>query len=79
MAEEPSLREYFERVAGENARLAIAHFGELRLAVNAIMTLDGFFGILHTRLHNIHARLARLRVGLDRLFRLVDHCSPAGN
>jgi hypothetical protein len=26
-----------------------------------------------------HARLARLLVGLDRLFRLADHCSPAGN
>ena len=26
-----------------------------------------------------HARLARLLVGLDRLFRLADHCSPAAN
>jgi hypothetical protein len=26
-----------------------------------------------------HGRLARLLIGLDRLFRLADHCSPASN
>ena len=32
----------------ENARLAIASPGNLRLAINAIMALDGFFGTVHT-------------------------------
>jgi hypothetical protein len=50
--DELSLREYFHQIAGENAKQAIAQFGDLRLAINAIMTLDGFFGRLHTELHN---------------------------
>jgi hypothetical protein len=33
--DEPSLREYFDQVAGENAKQAIAQFGDLRLAINA--------------------------------------------
>jgi hypothetical protein len=45
-----SLREYFDQVAGENAKQAIAQPGDLRLAINAIMTLDGFFGSAHVRL-----------------------------
>jgi hypothetical protein len=50
--DEPSLREHFDQIAGENAKQAIAQFDDLRLAINAIMTLDGFFGTLHTKLHN---------------------------
>jgi len=52
LPDEPSLREYFDQIAGENAKQAIARFGDLRLAINAIMTLDGFFGTLHAKLHN---------------------------
>jgi hypothetical protein len=40
--DEPSLREYFDQIAGEDAKQAIAQFDDLRLAINAIMTLDGF-------------------------------------
>jgi hypothetical protein len=40
-------------VAAVNARLAIASPGDLRLAVNAIMTLDAFFGILHAALFKL--------------------------
>jgi hypothetical protein len=36
--------EYFSQVAAENARTAVERPGDLRLAINAIMTLDGFFG-----------------------------------
>jgi hypothetical protein len=45
-----SLRKYFEQVAGENAQQAIGRPGDLTLAINAIMTLDGFFGSVHARL-----------------------------
>jgi hypothetical protein len=45
------LAKHFEEVASENARLAIASPGDLRLAINAIMTFDGFFGSLHAVLH----------------------------
>jgi hypothetical protein len=31
--DEPSLREYFDQVAGENAKQAIVEFGDLRLVV----------------------------------------------
>jgi ParB-like nuclease domain len=51
VSDEPSLRGHFDHVAGENAKQAIAQPGDLRLATNAIMTLDGFFGTLHTKLH----------------------------
>jgi hypothetical protein len=44
------LAKYFEEVASKNAKLAIASPGDLRLAINAIMSLDGFFGSLHARL-----------------------------
>ena len=44
-------QEYFNQVAAENARAAIDHPGDLRLAINAIMTLDGFFGTLHVELY----------------------------
>jgi hypothetical protein len=48
--EEPmNLQEYFE-VAHENAKQAIAKPSDLRLAINAILTLDGFFGTLHAEL-----------------------------
>jgi hypothetical protein len=52
-------REYFDQVANLNALDAAAHPGDLRLAINAIMTLDGFFGMLH-------AVLYRTRVILER-------------
>jgi hypothetical protein len=42
---------YFEPVAAENARLAIASSGDLRRAISAILTLDGFFGTLHAELY----------------------------
>jgi hypothetical protein len=45
------LCEYLEQVAAENARIAIANPGDLRSAINAVMTLDGFFGTLHSELH----------------------------
>jgi hypothetical protein len=38
---------FFDEVAEPNARLAIHDRGDLRLAVNAIMTLDALFGVLH--------------------------------
>jgi hypothetical protein len=44
------LSEYFEEVAAKNAKCAIEHPGDRRLAINAIMTLDGFFGTLHGKL-----------------------------
>jgi hypothetical protein len=44
-------RQFFDSVADENARLAIAARHDLRLAINAIMTLDAFFGILHAALY----------------------------
>ena len=44
-------REFFDNIAEENARLAIAARHDLRLAINAIMTIDAFFGILHATLY----------------------------
>lgn len=44
------LSEYFEEVAAANAKVAIANPGDRRLAINAIMTLDAFFGALHSEL-----------------------------
>jgi hypothetical protein len=41
-----SLQEYFHQVAGENAKQAIDEPGDLRLAINAILTLDAFFSAL---------------------------------
>lgn len=46
-------KEFFEQVAEMNASLAGESPGDLRLAINAIMTLDAFFGILHASLHAI--------------------------
>jgi hypothetical protein len=43
-------QQFFDEVAEPNARLAAADRGDLRLAVNAIMTLDALFGILHATL-----------------------------
>src|SRR5258708_16028620 len=45
-------REFFDQIAAENARMAVARPGDVRLAVNAIMTLDGFFGVLHAALRD---------------------------
>jgi hypothetical protein len=47
-------RQFFDDIAEENAQLAIAARHDLRLAINAIMTLDAFFGILHATLHEKH-------------------------
>lgn len=44
--------EFFDSVAKVNAEQAVAEPGSLRLAVNAIMTLDAFFGILHEALYS---------------------------
>jgi hypothetical protein len=44
-------RQFFDSVAEENARLAIAARHDLRLAINAIVKLDAFFGILHAALY----------------------------
>jgi hypothetical protein len=44
-------RQFFDEVAQRNARLAIESQGDLRLAINAIMTLDALFGILHAALY----------------------------
>jgi hypothetical protein len=44
-------RQFFDEVAEPNANLAIATRGDLRRAINAIMTLDALFGILHAALH----------------------------
>lgn len=44
------IAEYFEEVAAENAKMAVERPGDRRLAINAIMTLDGFFGTLHATL-----------------------------
>jgi len=43
--------EYLEKVAGQNATEAVAHPGDIRAAINAIMTLDSFFGQLHAECH----------------------------
>jgi hypothetical protein len=51
------LSEYFDEVAGANASDALKDPGDKRLAINAIMTLDGFFGSLHVELFK--ARIVR--------------------
>ena len=43
-------REFFDRVAEPSADACIHENDDLRLAVNAILTLDAFFGILHAHL-----------------------------
>jgi hypothetical protein len=43
-------QEFLEEVARPNAQATIDNRGDLRLAVNAIMSLDAFFGILHASL-----------------------------
>jgi len=43
-------REFFDEIAEPNAQLAVANRGDLRLAINAMMTLDAFVGILHAAL-----------------------------
>ena len=43
--------EFFDDVAEKNALSAIDAPGDLRQAINAIMTLDAFFGILHAALY----------------------------
>jgi len=48
-----TLYEYFEDVADTNARAALESPGDLRLAINAIMTLDGFLGTLHSTLNRL--------------------------
>src|SRR4029453_12390266 len=45
--------EYFRQVPAENARTAVERPGNLRLAINAIMTLDGFCGSLHAELYEV--------------------------
>jgi hypothetical protein len=44
-------RQFFDEVAEPNARSAMAARGDLRQAINAAMTLDALFGILHAVLH----------------------------
>jgi hypothetical protein len=44
-------QEFFADVAEKNALSAIQVPGDLRQAINAIMTLDAFFGILHAALY----------------------------
>jgi hypothetical protein len=43
-------QEHLDQVAGPNALDAIKSPGNVRFAINAIMTLDGFFGMLHAAL-----------------------------
>ena len=45
-------RQFFDEVAEPNACSAIAARGDLRHAINAVMTLDALFGILHAALHD---------------------------
>jgi hypothetical protein len=45
-------REFFEEVAGPNAHSASARPDDLRRAINAMMTLDAFVGILHAALYD---------------------------
>jgi hypothetical protein len=52
-------RQFFDEVAEPNARSAIAARGNLRQAINAVMTLDALFGILHAALH--HAGIVAVR------------------
>jgi hypothetical protein len=44
-------RQFFDEVAEPNVRSAMAARGDLRQAINAAMTLDALFGILHAELH----------------------------
>ena len=44
-------RQFFDEVAEPNAHSAMAARGDLRQAINAAMTLDALFGILHAELH----------------------------
>jgi hypothetical protein len=44
-------REFFDEVAGPNSHSAVANPGDLRRAINAMMTLDAFVGILHAALY----------------------------
>lgn len=44
------LSEYLDEVSAANANAAIDAAGDRRLAINAIMTLGGFFGTLHCAL-----------------------------
>jgi hypothetical protein len=44
-------RGFFDAVAAVNAELAVRNPDDLRHAINAIMALDAFFGILHASLH----------------------------
>jgi hypothetical protein len=43
--------QFFDEIAEPNAQLAIATRSFLHRTVNAIMTLDAMFGILHAALH----------------------------
>jgi hypothetical protein len=45
--------EFFEQIPAADAEAAVSHPGDLRSAIHAIMTLDGFFGILHARLYEL--------------------------
>lgn len=44
-------RNFFDEVAEPNAFSAMAARGDMRKAINAAMTLDAFFGVLHAELH----------------------------
>jgi hypothetical protein len=52
-------REYLDQVAEQNALSAMKCPGDVRLAINAIMTLYGFFGMLHAALHRTGTILER--------------------
>jgi hypothetical protein len=52
-------REYFDQVAEKNALTAMECPGDVRLAINAIMTLDGFFGMLHAALYQTRTIMER--------------------
>lgn len=43
-------QEFFDTVMAVNAKAAIEVPGDMRLAINAILTVDAFFGVLHARL-----------------------------
>jgi hypothetical protein len=45
--------DYFNEVAAANAKAAIEQPGSRRQAINTILTLDGFFGTLHSELFKI--------------------------
>jgi hypothetical protein len=52
MPDELTPRQFFDEVAEPNAHLAITHRNDLRRAINAMISLDAFFGILHAALYN---------------------------